>query len=88
MDKEIKFEVDTGMTTICWEIASTLLSYKDDMTDLCVACGEVTSKLAINIQLDEWIECTRQDCGRWYHLHCVGRLQVEGDYICFVCTKD
>ncbi|KAJ8364986.1 hypothetical protein SKAU_G00138170 [Synaphobranchus kaupii] len=46
------------------EIASILLSYKDDMTDLCVACGEFTSKRARNVQLDEWIEWTRQDCGR------------------------
>ncbi|KAJ8375777.1 hypothetical protein SKAU_G00063570 [Synaphobranchus kaupii] len=76
------------MTTIRRDIASTLLSYKDDMTDLCVACGEVTRKPARNVQLDEWIECTKHDCGRWYHLDCVGRPQVEGDYICFACTKD
>ncbi|KAJ8342601.1 hypothetical protein SKAU_G00325290 [Synaphobranchus kaupii] len=63
MDKEFNFEVDAGMTTTRRKIASTLLSYKDDMTDLCVACGEVTSKP---------IECTKHDCGRWYHLDCVG----------------
>ncbi|XP_062378049.1 uncharacterized protein LOC134067038 [Sardina pilchardus] len=65
------------------EIAESILSHSDDLSNLCHHCGEAEtfddSKEVV------WISCDY--CDRWFHVGCVGNPSLDKDYSCYACVK-
>ncbi|KAI4827338.1 hypothetical protein KUCAC02_030740 [Chaenocephalus aceratus] len=65
-------------------MAMSQVTNSDDLSQLCRACGELSSLAEGDI--DTWIECTT--CQMWYHLGCVGLASpTEDDYFCPSCKS-
>ncbi|XP_041847822.1 uncharacterized protein LOC121644147 [Melanotaenia boesemani] len=70
------------VSDLWWQIATTLLRDSDDLTNLCLHCGEASVDGSPEEQLT-WISCDA--CGRWFHHDCVGQPKMEEPFKCTAC---
>ncbi|XP_019216235.1 sentrin-specific protease 1 isoform X1 [Oreochromis niloticus] len=61
------------------QIATTLLLETDDLTNICLFCGEEEHETD-----NKWIQC--EMCLRWFHQLCMKSPPPEDLFICFACT--
>ncbi|KAI4819024.1 hypothetical protein KUCAC02_004305 [Chaenocephalus aceratus] len=77
------FVCKKGVAMLRLDTSMSLVTNSDDLSQLCRACGELSSLAEGDI--DTWIECTT--CNMWYHLGCMGLPSTEDEYFCPSCTS-
>ncbi|KAI4801528.1 hypothetical protein KUCAC02_019422 [Chaenocephalus aceratus] len=83
--QNIDYPVDQkGVAMLRLDMSMSLVTNSDDLSQLCRACGELSSLAEGDI--DTWIECTT--CNMWYHIGCVGLSSpTEDEYFCPSCKS-
>jgi len=59
-------------------------SEKDEQDD--ERCGTCSKSFQQDFHGEEWIKCTKDNCGIWYHLKCQKLDKYKCDFICDDCT--
>ncbi|XP_050984251.1 sentrin-specific protease 2-like [Labeo rohita] len=72
---------DADIAVMRQNIGLCLLQQTDDLSDLCLSCGDKYPQTQDNT--DSWIEC--ESCYGWYHWKCVNQPNVEVVFICHGC---
>ncbi|KAF3851502.1 hypothetical protein F7725_013274, partial [Dissostichus mawsoni] len=73
-----------GVDMLRIQMAMCLVTNSDDLSQLCRACGELSSLAEGDI--DTWIECTT--CNMWYHIGCVGLPSPQRMSIFALASRD